>query len=263
MAIVLAALNAGAFTGGIFETAARFRELTGADVEAVSVLANSDEPIDSTAANGDVPLRVLEGPVAPSLLAALGAPGVIAAVIGARATPGGRRPVGRTAHQVLAHAHKPVVVVPPEVISPGPFRRLLIPLEATEESSRAVLERLCPLLVDPVELVVYHAFTDATVPAMLDRPGYDLEILGKEFLTRHCPYSTRVEFCVGPVAKRMAEAAREDDLVVLSWSQDSSPGRALTVREVLDASVVPVLLLPAAQPDAPAPGSLYASSSRT
>lgn len=40
---------------------------------------------------------VLEGPVDPSLIAAMAAPGVIAAVFGARATPSGRRPVGRTA----------------------------------------------------------------------------------------------------------------------------------------------------------------------
>jgi hypothetical protein len=155
------------------------------------------------------------------------------------------------------------VVVPPQVVVPGSFRRLLIPLEGREASSRAVLERLCPLLVTAVELVVVHAFTEATSPAMLDRPGYDLEILGEEFLTRHCPYSTRFEFCVGSVAKWVSEASREQDLVVLSWSQDSSPGRAKTVRKVLDAPGVPVLLLPVAPLDAHTPEAPYASRSRT
>ena len=34
------------------------------------------------------------------------------------------------------------------------------------------------------------------------------------------------------------------DLVVLSWSRDTSAGRATVVREVLGASALPVLLLP-------------------
>jgi len=34
------------------------------------------------------------------------------------------------------------------------------------------------------------------------------------------------------------------DLIVLSWSQVTSPERARVVREVLGASVLPVLLLP-------------------
>jgi hypothetical protein len=265
MSVVLAAVDATDGARVVLDAAARFGHLTGSDIEAVCVrssplgLAGPPEPH----ANDGVPVRFLEGPVAPSLLGALGAPEVIAAVIGARARLGGRRPVGRTAHEILAGALKPVVVVPLEVNAPGVFRRLLIPLEGTEASSLAVLERLCPLLVTAVELVVLHAFTEGTVPAMLDSPAYGLDVLGKEFLTLHCPYSNRVEFCLGPVAKRVAEASREHDLVVLSWSQDSSPGRARTVREVLDASAVPVLLLPAAPFDAPAAGPLYASTSRT
>lgn len=80
-----------------------------------------------------------------------------------------------------------MVVVAPAAISPGVIRRLLLPLEGTEISSQPVLERLLPLLVADIELVVLHVFTDATLPVMLDRPGRDLEISGREFLTRHCP----------------------------------------------------------------------------
>jgi nucleotide-binding universal stress UspA family protein len=263
MSVVLAALDSSALAEAVLEIAARFARLTGADVEVISVRNVSGEPLKSIASDRVVPFRLFEGPVAPSLLAALGAHEVIAAVIGARATPDDRRPVGRTAHQILGHAHKPVVVVTTGVVSPGSFQRLLVPLEGTEASSRAVLEQLCPLLVTEVELIVLHAFTEATVPAMLDRPGYDIEILGQEFRDRHCPYSTRVEFCVGPVAKRVAEVSRDLDLVVLSWSQDSSPERAHTIREVLDASAVPVLLLATSPLDAQVPGRLYARSSLT
>jgi len=266
MSVVLAALDTSDGAHVVLDAAAGFSHLTGANVEAVCVRNGPlglAEPPESLTAIGGVSLRILEGSVASSLLGALEAQEVIAAVIGARARPGGRRPVGQTAHEILAGALKPVVVVPLEVNTLGAFRRLLIPLEGTELSSLAVLEQLCPLLVTTVELVVLHAFTEATVPAMLDRPAYDLDILSKEFLDRNCPYSNRVEFCAGPVAERVAEASREHDLVVLSWSQDSSPGRARIVREVLDASAVPVLLLPAPAFDANASGSLYASNSRT
>jgi nucleotide-binding universal stress UspA family protein len=266
VSVVLAAVDSSDGAPFVLDTAAHFGQLTGADVEVVSVRSDSrgsPDAAESLALAGGMPFRFLEGPVATSLLAALEAPAVIAAVIGARARPGGRRPVGQTAHEILASARKPVVVVPLEVSAPGAFERLLIPLEGTEASSVAVLQGLCPLLSAPVELVVLHAFTEATVPAMLDRPAYDLDVLAKEFLTRHCPYSSRVEFCAGPVAQRVAEVSREHDLVVLSWSQDSSAGRARTVREVLDASAVPVLLLSAAPLDAPTVDRLYASSSRT
>jgi hypothetical protein len=44
-------------------------------------------------------------------------------------------------------------------------------------------------------------------------------------------------------------AEQGSDLIVLSWSQDSSAGRAHVIREVLGASSVPVLLLPVTPPE--------------
>jgi nucleotide-binding universal stress UspA family protein len=251
MSIVLAALDTTFVARAVLGTAARFGQLAQADVEAVFVHNGPLEPWRSPeplAASAGLPFHLLEGPVEPSLLAVLGPQEVIAAVIGARATPGGRRPVGHTALHVLEHTQKPVVVVPPEglAVAPGPFRRLLVPLEGTEASSRAVLERLRPLLATDVELVVLHVFTDNTRPAMLDHPERDLEILGKEFLVRHYPQPVRIELCAGPIAKKVVEASRDHaaDLIVLSWAQDSSPGRARIIREALGNSPVPVLLLP-------------------
>jgi hypothetical protein len=110
------------------------------------------------------------------------------------------------------------------------------------------MDCLCPLIVTKVELVVLHVFTPETVPRVLDHPRRDLELLGDEFLTRHCPYASRVEWRTGPVGARVTEAYDEHDadLVVLSWSQDSSAGHAEVVRDVLTASTIPVLLLPVA-----------------
>src|ERR1019366_8553120 len=107
---------------------------------------------------------------------------------------------------LLENAEKPVAVVPPDADTPVPIRRLLVPLEGTDVSSRPVLEHLWPLVVTDVELVVLHVFTDTTIPAMLDRPHRDLQILGREFLTRHCPHASYIELRTGPVATRWAEA---------------------------------------------------------
>lgn len=249
MRTVLAALDASAAARPVVETALGIGRLMDARVHAVHVGDESVETLEALTSESHIPLRTLRGQVEQTVLDAAAASGVVAAVLGARATPGGRRPIGGTALGVVEGANRPVVVVPPEAVgvSPRPFRRLLIPLEGNEESSRPVVEQLYPLIVDRVELLVLHVFTTATVPRVLDRPHRDMELLGREFLARHCPCATRVEWRTGPIGARVTEVCGEEaaDLVVLSWSQDSTTGHAAVVRDVLASSTVPVLLLPA------------------
>jgi len=250
MRTVLAALESGAAARPVLETALGIARLTGAEVEAVHVRNNSTETPATLAARSRVPLRVLEGPVEPALLGAVGAPDVIAAVLGARSTPVGRRPAGRTAIHVIERADKPVVIVPPEAVgvSPRRFHRLLVPLEGTDASSLPVAEGLLPLITADVELVVLHVFTPESMPRVLDRPARDLEMLTGEFLSRYFPRATRGELRAGSVGAELAEVCREEcpDLIVLSWSQDSSGVKAAVVRWALEHSTVPVLLLPVA-----------------
>jgi len=250
MSIVVAVLDSSAAARPVLEVAQRIGEMTESRVEAVHVRSDplkSVETPESLAARNEVPFQVLDGTVEPEILRTMDRADVLVGVIGARATTGGRRPVGRTTLHVIARMNKPVVVVPPDLIAPGSFRRLLVPLEGTEESSQPVLDRLGPLLRSDVEVVVLHVFTDVTQPAMLDRPLRDLQMMGREFLTRHYPHAAGIEFRPGPVAMRVAEVSQEQsiDLIVLSWSQDISTERARVVREVLSASALPVLLLPA------------------
>ena len=122
-----------------------------------------------------------------------------------------------------------------------------MPLEGSEQSSRPVAESLYPLIVKEVELVVLHVFTKDTVPRTLDRPERDLALWADEFLARFCAEAASIELRSGSVGGRVAEVCDERgvDLVVLSWSQDSSPGHAAVVRDVLGRSRTPVLLLPA------------------
>ena len=245
--IVLAAVGTGDAVGSVLDIALRIGEVTNAAVEAVHVADGRDERIVALALRAGVPLRHLTGPAAGALLGAMDVPGVLAMVVGAGLSSDGH-PVGPTARHVLERARKPVAVVPANVAPSRELRRFLVPLEGSEASSRPILETLFPLLATEVEVVVLHVFTDTTLPRMLDRPERDLELLGREFLAHHCPPATRVELLPGPVATRVSEVseAHGADMVVLSWSQDSSEGRAQVVREVLGASALPVLLLPVA-----------------
>ncbi len=120
--------------------------------------------------------------------------------------------------------------------------------DTSDATRRSIRSRLGPLLGSEVELLVLHVFADGTVPAMLDRAVYDLDTLGREFLLRHCPGASEILLRRGSVASCVGKLSEESDadLVVLSWSQDVSPGRARVVREVLGASTRPVLLLPTA-----------------
>lgn len=246
MTTIVAALDSTAAARPVLETALRMGELTGSDVEVVHVPEGSMETPASLALGRGVPFRPLEDPVEAALLEAIGAPEVAAAVLGARATVGGRRPVGRTALHVLKFVRKPVVVVPPAALSPGPLRRILVPLEGVESASAAVADALSALLATESELVVLHVFTDATIPRMLDHEDRDMELLGREFMKNHLPDATSVEFRTGPVSQRVIEvsAEREADLVVLNWTQVISSARARVIQEVLAASIIPVLLLP-------------------
>ena len=249
MTTLLAALDTSPSAAAVLSTALQLGELTGATIEAVHVREGPTDSPEWLAAQAGVHLRVLEGPLRECLLAAVGGAGVDAAVLGARATPSGRRrAVGGTALHVLELTDKPVAVVPPDMAqATEPFRRLLVPLEGGEQSSAPIINTLCPLVVADVELVVLHVFTAATIPPVMDRPNRDLAMWGSEFLARHCPNASRIELRTGSIASRVNDVCREEhaDLIVLSWSQHSSPGRATVVRDVLTHATVPVLLIPA------------------
>lgn len=247
---VLAALEHDVAASVVLGTARRFGEITNATVDAVhagTLLAGTLAALTEQA--GMAP-RLVPGPAGRGLLAELERPEVRAIVMGAGHDRSGRQPVGPTTRYVAERSMKPVVVVPvaKEQVQ-GELRRLLVPLEGTESSSRPILEALLPLLVENVEVEVLHVFTEETLPRMLDRPVRDAELLGREFLARHCPPAGRIVLHAGGVVDRVQEVAAEHeaDMVVLSWSQDSSEGRARVVRDVLATSQRPVLLLPVAR----------------
>lgn len=252
MSFVIAALDASPHARTVLDTALRVGQLIDTAVRAVHVRADPGEPYDaveSLAEEAGVELRVVDGPPGPALVDAICEPEAIAAVIGgcARSVIADPR-AWQVARAILEQTNTPVVVVPCGTEPGGEIRRLLVPLEGSDVSSRPVLEQLVPLVVADVELEVLHVFTAATVPAMLDQPTYDLDTLGREFLSRHFPHASTIDFRTGAVVEQVALASidHDIDLVVLSWSQNPSQKRALVVRGVLEGSSRPVLLLPVA-----------------
>ena len=256
---VLAALDTSSSARGVLDTALHVGRLTGTTVVAVHVRTGAAEPVDMIEARCEeegVALRVLSGDPGPILIKALGGPEVAAAVIGgcARPTPTVAGAC-RVTHAILERTSTPVVVTPQARGTRGEIHRLLLPLEGSDVSSRAVLDQLVPLITADVELEVLHVFTPDTVPAMLDQPAYSLDTLGKEFLSRHCPGADRIALRGGGVVDQVARVSVDDqvDLIVLTWSQSSSPRHAQVVRGVLEGSSMPVLLLPVQPPaDSPA-----------
>ncbi len=248
MSIVLAALDATESGPRVLEVALALGEMTGATVEAVHAEDGTTAVPKALAASSGVPFVLLGPHVASAVLGALDAPDVIAAVLGASDGLGGQRLAGRETMKILERANKPIVLVPVGVAAgtSRPYRRLLVPLEGTEQSSRAVLKHLFPVLRDDVELRALHVFTQNTMPRILDHPGRDMELIGDEFLARNLPPAASVDMRVGPVGLRVAEACAERaaDLVVLSWAQDGSAGHAVVIRDVLAHCAIPVLFLP-------------------
>ena len=90
---------------------------------------------------------------------------------------------------------------------------------------------------------------EARIPAFEDQPQHEVGGWSREFLRRYCSHPGSVEILlrVGLVPEQVLAVAREigADLIVLVWNQDLRPDRAPLVREVLDRSQVPILLVAA------------------
>lgn len=178
------------------------------------------------------------------LVAELAAPTAVLGVMSARADG------LDLSRAVLARADRPVVVVPAD----GWRRRraigrALLPLDGTPESAAAVSRTMSLLAEAGVDVVVLHVFDPDTVPQYWDHTGHAEQVWQSEFIARYCGQSpVRLELRNGVPGQSVADvAAAEDvDLIALGWSRNLEPGRARTVRAILERAAVPVLLIPVA-----------------
>jgi nucleotide-binding universal stress UspA family protein len=247
--VVLAAIEADACAQPILITATALADVFAATITALHARENGTASPGELARAFGVPLREVSGPAIEQIVAAAGQPEVVALVIGARGVHGGPQPAGHTALEIITRVSKPVAVVPPHSQPRQQITRILVPLDGTRESSRALEDTIRLAHRRQLEIVVLHVYSPATVPPFANHEPHATAASEREFLSRYiAPPHDRVSLQrrLGVPGEDIVAVARENaaDLIVLAWSRDLSPGRAGVVSRTLAQSNVPVLLIP-------------------
>ena len=165
---------------------------------------------------------------------------------------------------VLDHPDFPILLVPRERGN-GDWkpREILLPYDGSPEAASA-LEPVVDLArwADST-LAVLHVSGQRTrggqppgtlrVPRFIDYPQHDWPEWAKEFLDRlrvqgSIPpdIDVRLQLAVGTPGEEVVGWTRNhaSDLVVVSWRGDIGPGRAATLKAVIDGTASPLLCLP-------------------
>jgi len=247
MTRVIAAIDGSAASRPVLDAASALAGMFEARVESVHVREGGGRMARAIAEAADVEYREVDGPVVKALIEEAAPEDVVGLALGARAVPGGRRPAGHTALDVIVTIDKPVAIVPPDARVHAAFDRVLVPLDDSSESSGAVAELMRFACRGDLDVLILHVLDAASVPLFEDQPQYEMEAWLQEFLARHCPTRTaRAEVRVGVPGQEIMTAALKagSDLIALGWSQQLGPRRAAVVTEVLEHANIPVLLLP-------------------
>ena len=245
---VIAAIDDSAAASPVLEVAGAFARSIGSSVQALHVAEDGDETAGALAAAGGTPLRTVTGNVVSALVDAAAAPDVTALVLGGRGRPGGPRPAGHVAMEVMSRVDKPLIVVPPDAFSPERLERVLVPTEGRPDGTRKLAPLLELLAKSGIQVAALHVDDDSSLPSYSDQTQHETETFAREFAARNLPPSIDVELAlrVGRPGAEVLAACDESttDLVVVAWSRDLSPGRAGVVRQLLERTRVPVMLVP-------------------
>jgi nucleotide-binding universal stress UspA family protein len=177
------------------------------------------------------------------------------------------RALGRVAQSVVAHTHRPVLLVRPEALSPdmpvAPLRHLLLPLDGTPTTASALrpaMELGCRLGAAIDLLYVVSPDQPAAdepgsigVPRYIDQPHHEWPEWADRVI-RHLSVclggrppdlTIQVFLAVGDIASEISRFAAEhhSDAIVLVRRSHLEVGRARVLRAVLDQTPCPVLLV--------------------
>ena len=247
---VLAALDSDASGRPVLTTAIALADLLDATVKWLHVHEGIGSETLELARAAGVEVRGVNGAPGEQIVAATQDPDVAALVLSTRDDHGqGPQPAGHTALEVITRTAKPVAVVPPQANPSRHINRILVPLQGTSESSRALDNALQLANRHGLEVVVLHVHSPATVPAFADHEPHAAQAWEQEFLSRYTsiPHD-RITLLrrFGVPADDIVAVADETspDLIVLAWSRNLAPGHAHVVSGALARTNVPVLLLP-------------------
>lgn len=248
MTTVRAFIEDGPTANRVLSMAKVLGDLLSATVEAFHIGEEATSTTREAARSAGVPLRVERGDPIEQIVAEMSPDAVVAGVLGARGKPGGPRPVGSTALEVITRVDKLIAVVPPAAVVPSPgMGSILVPLDGTPESAGAVEVLLETCADRDVEIVVLHVFDSSTTPPFWDQPFHAAEAYATEFLARFMAQpGARARLRTGVPKEGVLDAAvRESvDVIALGWSRHLDRGRAEVVRHVLSRASIPVLLVP-------------------
>lgn len=153
---------------------------------------------------------------------------------------------------LAAAIDRPIVFAPRATASPFALERVLVPLDGSARAIEAVSEAASLAREVGADVIVLHCVHGASVPRFEDHPQYDPGDWTRELAARFTATlgEARVEVRIGRAEDIAADfgSGVGANLVVLAWNREPAPGRARTVRAILEHSEVPVMLLPKGQP---------------
>ncbi len=215
-----------------------------------------------------VQVRSRAGDPAAAILQELAHPDVVFVVLTThgRVVEPGRR-LGRVAEAVIAGATDPVLLVRPEAVTQGtsapPLRRLLLPLDGTPGTARALkpATELACRLAAAIDLLYVASRHDGPptehgsigAPRYVDQPQHEWPQWASEVIDRlcaclaECPASVPVHMFLaqGEIGDEIARFAAEHeiDAIVLVRRSHLEIGRARVLRAVLERTPCPVLVV--------------------
>ena len=250
---VLAALDNSPAGKSVIASARALAALLQAQLEAVHVETDGHRTVRDLTEAAGIPLLTTTGPVVERLVEAGEAGDVVALAIGARGTHASSKSLGGTAAAVAVALCKPVLVVPPDGDPSPTFRRVLVPLEGSLSTSLAPRSLFELAAEARIGVVALHIHDEDSIPAFTDQPQHEMAAWTREFVERYCPWgigTVQLETRIGRIGELVPQVAEECrcDLIALGWSRQLAPGRAPVVRETLERSHLPVLLVPVEVP---------------
>ncbi len=270
---VLVALDGSPAAATVLPAARALARQLGADAEALHV---SRRAIDEPALHRRLGLHK-EGQRAIRISACVGDPAqcilrhveepdvelVVLATHGRSIQPG--RALGRVASAVIAASTRPILVVRPEGASrrAAPFRRLLFPLDGTPTTAAALKELtlLAARLKASIDVLYVIASRrggpnergSMRAPKYVDQPHHEWAHWASEVMERLClgcaespvEVPIKVHLRQGEIGAEIARFAAQHhhSAIVLVRRSHLEPGRAHTLRAVLQHTPCPILLV--------------------